>query len=430
MGRYHIWSIGCQMNTADARNLADQLNVFGYQPTARADEADLVVLYSCMVRQAAEDRVHGQLHLLREIKRRRPRMRIALAGCLGDPEVWRARYPFVDLFVGPMEELTVRDRLIDLLDLDDRYRVAPEDGVPLRGVSESVTVHQGCNRSCTYCIVPKTRGRERSRRPEVIEAEVRGLVARGTREVILLGQIVERYGRDLDPRTSLAELMARLSQIDDLWRIRFLTSYPRDFWDDTIEAVATLPKVCEDINIPVQAGDDEVLRRMRRAYTVEQYLDVIHRIRRRIPDCAIQTDIIVGFPGETEAQFQRTLDLLATVRFDVVHVAMYSPRPGTVAAEQMVDDVPPEEKKRRLHAVEDLQRQIQGEKNAALLGRTLEVLVEGQQKGRWYGRTRTNKLVFFDHEQSLAGQLVPVRITRTTPYSLQGEIAVPAAAVA
>jgi MiaB/RimO family radical SAM methylthiotransferase len=267
-------------------------------------------------------------------------------------------------------------------------------------------MHQGCNRNCTFCIVPSTRGRERSRTPDDILCEVQGLVKRGTREVVLLSQIAERYGRDLVPRSSLAELLAKLdAEADGLQRIRFLTSYPADFHPKLIEAIATLPKVVEDINLPIQSGDDEVLQRMRRGYTYGFYRDLVGRMRERIPNLSMATDIIVGFPGETEAQFENTLKAMAEIKWDVVHIAAYSTRTGTPAAEYE-DQLPLEEKKRRVHEVERLQKEIATAKNAPLLHTTVEVLIEGQSRGKWYGRTRSNKLVHIASEEALAGQLV------------------------
>ncbi len=420
MSAFHIWTIGCQMNVADSRRLAESLQRYGLEAAEEPADADVVVLYSCVVRQQAEDRVHGQLHQLRQLKAERPQLKVVVAGCVSDIPDWRKRYPFVDLIAEPGQDLTVRERLIDLLDLSERYRFDPEQAVRIPGVSEGVTIHQGCNRACTYCIVPQTRGGERSRPPEVILDEVRRLTERGTREVVLLSQIVERYGRDLRPRVLLSELLHRLDSVAGLERIRFLTSYPGDFGNDLVEAIAELPKVCEDVNLPIQAGDDDVLRRMRRGYVVDHYRELIGRLRLRMPEIGLSTDIIVGFPGETETQFQHTLDMLDELRFDVVHVAMYSPRPGTVAATDMVDDVPREEKRRRLHAVEDLQKQIATRINDRYLGRTVEVLVEGTAKGRWYGRTRTNKLVHFASDQPLAGRVVEVTVSASEPWYLEG----------
>ncbi|HEV7666743.1 MAG TPA: MiaB/RimO family radical SAM methylthiotransferase, partial [Chloroflexota bacterium] len=244
----------------------------------------------------------------------------------------------------------------------------------------------------------------------------------GTREVTLLSQIVERYGRDLRPRVLLSELLVQLNAIDGLERIRFLTSYPADFGRDLVDAIADLPKVCEDVNLPIQSGDDDVLRRMKRGYVVENYRQLIGRLRERLPAIGLSTDMIVGFPGETDSEFDNTLEMLAEFRFDVVHVAMYSPRPGTVAANDMVDDIDRPEKRRRLHEVEALQKDIATRINAGYLGQKVDVLVEGVSKGRWYGRTRTNKLVHFDGPPELGGQLTDVVITATEPWFLEGQL--------
>jgi tRNA-2-methylthio-N6-dimethylallyladenosine synthase len=431
MSAFHIWTIGCQMNVADSRRLAESLEKYGLTAADSPESADVVVLYSCVVRQGAEDRVHGQLGKVRKLKAERPGMRVVVAGCVSDIPDWRKKYPFVDLIAEPGQDLTVRDRLVDLLDLSEYYRFDPDQAIRLPGISEGVTIHQGCNRSCTYCIVPSTRGGERSRPPVVILDEVRQLVSRGAKEVVLLSQIVERYGRDLRPRVLLSELLRLLNdQVEGLERIRFLTSYPGDFGQDLVHAVAELPRVCEDINLPIQAGDDETLRRMKRGYVVDHYRQLINRLRARMPEIGLSTDIIVGFPGETEAQFEKTLRMLEEFRFDVVHVAMYSPRPGTVAATEMVDDVPREEKRRRLHEVEALQKRIASDINARYFGRIVDVLVEGTAKDRWYGRTRTNKLVHFDDPRDLAGKVVDVEITHTEPWYLEGRVATPALAAA
>ncbi|HEY1298041.1 MAG TPA: tRNA (N6-isopentenyl adenosine(37)-C2)-methylthiotransferase MiaB [Chloroflexota bacterium] len=422
MSTFSIWTIGCQMNVADSRRLAESLERYGLSAADGPHAADVVVLYSCVVRQQAEDRVHGQLHALQKMKAARPHMKVVVAGCVSDQADWRERYPFVDLIAEPGQDLTVRDRLVDLLDLSERYRFDPDQAIRVPGISEGVTIHQGCNRSCTYCIVPSTRGGERSRPPAVILDEVRTLVGRGTREVVLLSQIVERYGRDLRPRVLLSELLRQLNEVDGLERIRFLTSYPGDFGRDLVDAVADLPKVCEDVNLPIQSGDDDVLRRMHRGYVVDNYRTLIDRLRQRVPEIGLSTDVIVGFPGETDAEFGHTLDMLDEFRFDVVHVAMYSPRPGTVAATQMLDDVPREEKRRRLHEVEILQKRIAAGINTRYVGRRVDVLVEGTAKGRWYGRTRTNKLVHFASDQPLAGKLVDVEVTASEPWYLEGEV--------
>jgi tRNA-2-methylthio-N6-dimethylallyladenosine synthase len=422
MGTFNIWTIGCQMNTSDARKLSEELEEEGFSETEQARSADLVVLYSCMVRQHAEDKVRSKLGELRLLKKEKPSTRIAVAGCVGDVDAWQKKYPFVDFFLSPGQDLSLRDRLSDLIELDQFYRVEPPDAARIPRISEGITMHQGCNRNCTFCIVPSTRGRERSRTPDDILCEVRHLVERGTREVILLSQIAERYGRDLKPRVGLADLLRHLNDnAEGLERIRFLTSYPADFHNDIIEAIATLPKVMEDINLPLQSGDDEMLRRMKRGYTYGFYKELVGRMRTRIPNLALSTDIIVAFPGETEQQFQNTLAALAEIKFDVVHIAAYSPRPGTPAADYP-DQLPLEEKKRRIHEVEALQKEIATAKNAPLLGQTLEVLIEGESRGKWYGRTRSNKLVHIASDAPLAGKVVEATITHTSPWSLQGEL--------
>lgn len=294
-------------------------------------------------------------------------------------------------------------------------------------VTAYVPVIYGCNHVCAYCIVPYRRGRERSRPVAEIVAEVQALVDQGVREVTLLGQIVDRYGHDwkgdgASAPPDLADLLRAVHGIEGLWRIRFLTSHPNYLSDRILDAVAELPKVCEHIEVPVQAGDDEVLRRMRRGYAVADYRALVQKIRQRLPDCSIATDVIVGFSGETEAQFQATYGLLAELKLDVVHVAAYSPRTGTLAAHRMVDDVLDEEKRRRLQAVEELQEQIVGQINRRLLGQAVEVLVEEQHKGKWRGRTRTNKLVFFRDDADWRGRLAVVRITWAGPWSMQGDV--------
>jgi tRNA-2-methylthio-N6-dimethylallyladenosine synthase len=422
MATYNIWTIGCQMNTSDARKLSEELEAQGFRETDRARLADLVVLYSCMVRQHAEDKVRSKLGELRILKQERPSTRVAVAGCVGDVAAWQKKYPFVDFFLAPGQDMSIQDKLSDLIEIDQFYRIEPPDAARAPRVSEGITMHQGCNRNCTFCIVPSTRGRERSRTPDDILAEVQGLIQRGTREVVLLSQIAERYGRDLQPRSSLAELLRVLNdRADGLERIRFLTSYPADFHPNLIEAIATLPKVVEDINLPIQSGDDEMLKRMKRGYTYGFYRDLVGRMRERIPNLSMATDIIVGFPGETEAQFQNTLKAMAEIKWDVVHIAAYSTRTGTPAAEYE-DQLPLEEKKRRVHEVERLQKEIATARNAPLLNTTVDVLIEGQSRGKWYGRTRSNKLVHIADERDLAGQLVTAHVTQTSPWSLQADL--------
>jgi tRNA-2-methylthio-N6-dimethylallyladenosine synthase len=287
-------------------------------------------------------------------------------------------------------------------------------------VATYVPIIHGCDKFCTFCIIPYRRGREVSRPVQEIVREVRLLARRGVSEVTLLGQNVDSYGHDLADDTDLADLLAAVDGVDELDRVRFLTSHPNDMSDRIIDSVARLDKVCEHVNLPFQAGDDEVLSRMRRGYTAGQYMELTERIRERVPNVSLSTDVIVGFCGETDEQFDKTLDLIREVRFDKVHAAAYSTRDGTIAARTMSDDVPGEVKKARLKAIEELQRETLTEINAALEGQTVEVLVEDRKRGRWFGRNRNDKLVYFDDDRDLRGQLVDVKVESAGPWSLQG----------
>lgn len=410
MSHYHIWTIGCQMNKAESERLAGYLSRQGYQ---EADErgADLIILNSCVVRQSAENRVLGKLHALKAAKRRKPELTLALTGCLVDSNLGelQAKFPHVDHYFRAGEYPSW------LGDGRASRSIAP-------GVSAYVPIISGCDNFCAYCIVPYRRGRERSRPPGEVVVEVRELVRGGVKEVILLGQNVDSYGHDLSAGPDLSDLLAELNEVEGLRRIRFLTNHPKDLSPRLIEAMATLGKVCQQLSLPVQAGSDAVLEAMRRGYTVAQYRELVRRVRRQIPGVALSTDVIVGFPGETEAQFRGTVNLLSELRFDNVHLAAYSPRPGTIAWREFEDDVPPEVKKARLAEVAALQEQIATEVNAGLKGRTVEVLVEGRKRGKWYGRTRTDKLVFFRGYGDYLGRLVMVRVEKTSPWSLQGKL--------
>ncbi len=412
MPLYYMWTIGCQMNTAESERLAGQFEELGYQAAPNPGEADLVVLNSCVVRQGAEDRVVNKLHAMRPLKKARPGMTLALTGCLVDADIagLRRRYPHVDHFFRAGES-------------PPWLGIPAAPALPPRpSPSVFVTISQGCDNFCAYCIVPFRRGRERSRLPDEIACEVRELVRRGVKEVVLLGQNVDSYGRDLPGRPDLADLLTTLNDTEGLARLRFLTNHPKDMTGKLIGAIARLDKVCEQVSLPIQAGSDEILRAMKRGYTAGEYRRLVGRIREAIPGVAISTDVIVGFPTESAGQFRQTLDLLSELKFDTVHIAAYSPRPGTAAARDLPDDVPPAEKKARLESVERLQGAIQAGINAGLLGSALEVLVEGKKGGKWYGRTRTGKLVFFRGGRDGLGQMVNVKIDRTSPWSLQGKI--------
>jgi tRNA-2-methylthio-N6-dimethylallyladenosine synthase len=423
--RFFIWTIGCQMNEADSAKVAAILQEVGYRPTEAEDDADIVVLNSCVVRQAAEDKVAGKLNSLMRLKRVRPEVPVVLTGCMvtNQQEKLKERFPHVDLFFNPSDFDQLQKVVPELADLDDDLAELPHYYVPEAGTSGAtafVPIIYGCNFLCSYCIVPYRRGKERSRPMNEIVREVENLVAQGVREITLLGQTVNAYGHDLEDRLELETLLAAVDAIPGLDRLRFLTSHPKYMTNEIIDSMADLKSVCEHMNLPVQAGDTEVLKRMRRTYSADLWQERIAYTRERMPDVTVATDIIVGFPGETDEQFRNTYDLLEKVRCDKVHVAMYSPRPGTLSA-RWEDDIPHEEKQRRHRAIEDLQERVCTEINAKRLGQTLEVLVDNQAKGRWSGRSRGNTLVHFADDRPLEGKLVDVKITRTSPWYLIGE---------
>ncbi|MDE0142728.1 MAG: MiaB/RimO family radical SAM methylthiotransferase [Caldilineaceae bacterium] len=462
-GAYHIWTIGCQMNVADSNHVAAELERIGFRPTDAIDEADVVVLNTCVVRQSAEDKGIGKASNLKPWKKARSNRTLALMGCMVGvkPSLQlQDRFPHVDVFMPPSEpaplitflqkeEIASESTRIEREQLALRHALQDDEQLPLAGqsirrlsmngeaaVCAHVPVVYGCSHACTFCIIPFRRGIERSRPVDEIVHEVGGLVAQGVREVTLLGQIVDRYGHDWrngangenggPGKPDLADLLHAVHEIEGLWRIRFLTSHPNYMSDRILEAVRDLPKVCEHIEVPIQAGNDQVLARMKRGYTQTQYRGLIEHIRATVPQAAINTDIIVGFCGEEASQFDETYQLLADLKLDKAHLARYSPRPGTVSERRMADDVPEDEKVRRHKALEKLQEQVCGEINARLLGETVELLIEGEHKGKWRGRTRQNKLVFVnvdDRYGDLRGRLVEAQITWTGPWSMQGRFA-------
>jgi tRNA-2-methylthio-N6-dimethylallyladenosine synthase len=424
--RFFLWTIGCQMNAADSAKLAAMLQEVGYRPTDEEEEADIVVLNSCVVRQAAEDKVAGKLTALVGLKRRRPQMPVVLTGCMvtNQQEKLRERFPHVDLFFDPSDFDQLQRVVPELAELDDDLADLPHYYLPettaAAGVTAFVPIIYGCNFLCSYCIVPYRRGKERSRPQAEIVREVEELVAKGVREVTLLGQTVNAYGHDLPDHGGLAELLRAIDSVPGLDRLRFLTSHPKYMSDHIIDTMAALPSVCEHMNLPVQAGDNEVLRRMRRTYSRDDWKDRIAYTRARMPDATVATDIIVGFPGETDAQFRQTYDLLAEVACDKTHLAMYSPRPGTLST-RWEDDVPHDEKQRRHATLEALQTRLCTERNARRLGERVEVLVERRAKDRWTGRSRGNTLVHFADDRDLLGRLIDVQVTRTSPWFLIGD---------
>ncbi len=443
--KYHLWTEGCQMNVADSQRVGSSLEHLGYTFTDQAEEADVIVLNTCVVRQSAEDKAFGRLTSLRPLKTKNPNLVINLMGCLvgvRGAEKLRAKLPFVDVFSPPSDpgplisflsqgevraiEADETARRFGLMDGDASTSLSTSLMLPdhERGkvISAHIPIVYGCSHACTFCIIPYQRGVERSRPVGDIIGEIRSLAKQGVKEVTLLGQIVDRYGKDVPDGPNLAALLRLVHEVDGIERIRFLTSHPNYFTEDLMDAVAALPKVMPHIEVPIQAGDDDVLKNMRRGYTQQNYRDLVAKIRARIPDCSIATDIIVGFPGETDAQFMETHRVLSDLKLDVAHLARYSSREGTVATRSMDDNVTDDEKMRRFRLLEELQEKIVGEINQKYLGEKVDVLFEEKVKGRWRGRTPTNKLVFVESDADLRGKIESVKVTWTGPWSMQAAL--------
>ncbi len=441
MPRYTILTWGCQMNEEDSEQMGLYLQERGYEPTERLEEADVVLLNTCSVRRKPEDKVFSTLGQLRKLKERKPHMVIGVCGCMAQlrAEEIKQRAPHVDMIVGTahvaqvgalLEEVLQKRRLAMRLELPERKGAIVTD-IPQRKVDRQpklkafVPIQYGCDKFCTFCIVPITRGRERSRPTADILDEIKRLAEHGTKEVILLGQTVNSYGKNLlEGRVPFARLLKLINDIDGIERIRFTSPYPRDFRDDLIEAIATLPKVMEQVHLPLQSGDNEILKAMRRLYTVEQFEEIVHKLRERIPNIAITTDIIVGFPGETDEQFENTLKVVERIRFDGAFMFAYSPRPGTPAA-AMENQVPRHIKQERLERLIALQNRISCEINASQVGRVFEVLVEGPSQkdpSKLAGFTRENKMMHFVGGRELIGKIVRVRADEAHLWGFYGTL--------
>jgi tRNA-2-methylthio-N6-dimethylallyladenosine synthase len=434
-GRYLIRTFGCQMNEHDSERIAGLLESGGMTETRTADDAEVVVLNTCAVRENADNRLYGNLGRLREVKLRNPRMRIVVAGCLAqkDRGQIQRRAPWVDVVVGTyalpyiLNLLERAEREGPQMDVREYTELFPSALPARREVRHHawVSVSVGCDNKCTFCIVPLVRGPQRSRPLGEILAEVQGLVRDGVLEVTLLGQNVNTYGRDLtvpgSPRKpQFASLLRAVNGVEGIRRIRFTSPHPHDFTPDVIEAMAECDSVCEHIHFPLQSGSDRILRLMRRSYRSARYLEWLGRIREAIPEIGVTTDIIVGFPGETEEDFLATLEVVEEARFDAAYTFQYSPRPGTVAA-GFDEQVPKEVVQDRFDRLVELQERISLEKSRALEGHVVEVLVEGHgKKGGLQGRTRTNRVVNFNGPAS-PGEFVPVRVERGHPHHLTGD---------
>jgi tRNA-2-methylthio-N6-dimethylallyladenosine synthase len=436
MAKLHLITYGCQMNEYDSERVAGLLRAQQYELTDDESEADLILLNTCAIREKAEDKVFSKLGELRKIKARRPEVVVGVMGCMAQlhhAEICR-RAPAVDLVfgspaIGKVASLVARARregrpIVETGEAPLVKITARPDGPPkLRAY---VTVMEGCEKHCTFCVVPTTRGRERSHPPAAILDEIRGLVAEGCREVTLLGQTVNAYGRDLTPPTDLAALFEQVDGIDGLARIRFTTSNPYNLTSRLIEAIRDVPKVCEYFHLPLQSGSNRVLERMNRGYTREDYLALIAELRERVPGIALSTDLIVGFPGETDEDFEATLEMVERVGYDNVFAFRYSARPGTPAA-TMTDQVPADVKAARNSRLLEVVERVTAARSARLAGRTLEVLVDGCSKrnaAEVSGRTRCNRVVNFHGEGRISiGDIVQVRITDVLPHSLRGTLA-------
>ena len=442
MAKLHLITYGCQMNEYDSERVAGLLRERDYELTADEGDADVILLNTCAIREKAEDKVFSKLGELKRLKAQRPGLVIGVMGCMAQLQqraVLR-RAPIVDLVfgspaiarVGELVERARRERtpVVDTAEAPLVKLTAKPAGADR--LKAFVTVMEGCEKHCTFCVVPRTRGRERSHPPEAIVAEIEGLVAEGCREVTLLGQTVNAYGRDLTPPTDLAELFARVNDVEGLARIRFTTSNPYNLTPALIRAIREVEKVCEWFHLPLQSGSDRVLARMNRGYTRARYLELVDALREAEPALAFSTDIIVGFPGETEDDLEATLETIERVGYDNVFVFRYSPRPGTPAA-AMPEQIPDEVKARRNARVLDVVQRVTAARSRLLAGRTMEVLVDGTSRknpGELSGRTRCNRVVNFDGAgRTAVGDIAQVRVTEVLPHSLRGALATPEEAV-
>jgi tRNA-2-methylthio-N6-dimethylallyladenosine synthase len=435
MAKLHLITYGCQMNEYDSERVAGLLKAQAWELTDSEAEADLVLVNTCAIREKAEEKVFSKLGELRTLKARRPALLVGVMGCMAQlhQRELLKRAPGVDLVFGSPAIAKVADLVAavqrgqrPLLDTSEAPLVkitAKPEG--LSRLKSYVTVMEGCEKHCTFCVVPVTRGRQRSHPPDAVLAEIRGLVGEGCREVTLLGQTVEMYGRDLTPATDLAELLARVDEISGLARIRFTTSNPFNFTPRLIRAIRDVPKVCEWVHLPLQSGSNRVLARMNRGYTRERYLELIAELRAAVPEVALSTDLIVGFPGETEGDFAQTLEMIERIGYDNVFVFRYSPRPGTPAA-ALPDQLPLEVKAERNSRLLGTATEIATARGQRLLGRTVEVLVDGQSRKsarELQGRTRCNRVVNFEARGAVApGDVVPIRVTAVLPHSLRGTL--------
>ncbi|MDY3740488.1 MAG: tRNA (N6-isopentenyl adenosine(37)-C2)-methylthiotransferase MiaB [Selenomonadaceae bacterium] len=425
---------GCQMNFSDAERMTGELARIGYEETEDMNEADLIMINTCAVRETAEDKVYGKIGEIKGLKRQNPNLILGITGCMAQKEGEKLikRAPHIDFVLGTNKIQRVVATVQALENEEARHIVdtaineaeMPEDMAINRktALSAWIPIMYGCNNFCTYCIVPYVRGRERSRLPEDIIAEIKEVVAQGFKEVTLLGQNVNSYGKD-HKKATFAELLAMVDDIEGIERVRYMTSHPKDLSDEVIEVIKNSKHICTHFHLPVQYGSDNMLKRMNRVYTVAKYKETVRKIREAIPDCSLTTDLIVGFPGETEEDFQQLMEFIAEIRYDAAYTFIYSKRSGTPAAE-MPDQIDDECKHQRLNRLMELQNKISLEINQSLEGKIMEVMVEGPSQNNeavWSGRTSSNKLVLWNHGEEKIGDLINVRITQPQTWVLKGE---------
>ncbi|MBU3142033.1 tRNA (N6-isopentenyl adenosine(37)-C2)-methylthiotransferase MiaB [Clostridium sp. CF012] len=433
---YYIETWGCQMNDEDSEKLSGMLIPMGYKKTTDKEAADIIIFNTCCVRENAEQKVDGNIGALKNMKKQKPNLIIAVTGCMmqqkGMAKHIITKFPFVDIIIGTHNAYKFPEYLKriqggepSIVEIWDKEQDIIE-GMPIdreSSIKGFVTIMYGCNNFCTYCIVPYVRGRERSRNPEDIINEIKTLVSDGYKEITVLGQNVNSYGKGLIPEINFAELLRRINNIEDLERIRFMTSHPKDLSIEVIEVIAECDKICEQVHLPVQSGSTNLLNKMNRHYDREQYLELVKNIKNILPSVGLSTDIIVGFPGETEEDFAETLSLMEEVKFDLAFMYLYSKRKGT-PADEMLEQVPDKIKHERFNRLIEVVNRTSKERNIEYVGKIVEVLVEGfskNDKSKLTGRTRTGKLVNFEGNYKAIGELVSVQITNAHSFSLMGE---------
>ena len=433
---YHIITYGCQMNVHESEKIAGTLKKMGYEPVADSEDADIVVFNTCCIRENAENHAYGNIGALKKLKKSKKDLLIAVGGCMtqqpGKAEELKKKFPFVDIVFGT-HNLDELQKLVELklkrkksvVDVWKKEGEISEKDEPFRTSYPNawVNIMYGCNNFCTYCIVPYVRGRERSRRPEHIVAEVRSLLDEGYKEITLLGQNVNSYGNAADGAFNFPDLLREICQDKRKFRLRFMTSNPKDFTEDLVAAIAENPQICRLVHLPVQAGSDRILQKMNRKYTFDEYLDKVKMLRKRIPDCQITTDIMVGFHTETEEDFQKTLDLVDAADFSTAFTFVYSRRSGTVAAE-MEGQIPEDVQKDRIMRLVSLVNSKTREKSKEYLGKIVEILCEDYdgKKGVYLGRDEYGRMGYFPSSENVVGKFVNVKITEASGVSLTGEI--------